>query len=170
MWLSIVSSDKASELKCAIAAGLSVSGLHCLLLAVDSEPFELLRCVKSVIISVASYSGIALLLLCCWKGGVRRVIPVWLPIAILGTAVLASTVGISVGIDRWHSPQRMERTLAEFIAVQLNDLQSLFIVLCIITLPVTAIVYYAKVIAKVFLNQGPEQLPSILGNPTEVKR
>lgn len=45
-------------------------------------------------------------------------------------------------------PQRMEQTLAEFIVVQMEDLQSLFIVVCIITLPVTATIYYVRSIIK----------------------
>lgn len=85
-------------------------------------------------------------------------------IAILGSGLLVSIIGLYIGIQGWRSPQRLEQTLTGFLAVQMNDLQSMFIIVCVISLAATAIVYYAGwIIRKMWAREG-EKPTSIFGN------
>ena len=153
------------EHNCALAAGLCVGGLNCLVSGLEPDhSFELWHCVRSVLLSVASYTAVALFIRWRWRGLLKRIVPVWVAIAILGTALLISLVGVYVGINSWRSPQRVERSLGEFIAVQVNDFLSLFIVVCVLTLPVTAMVYYARNMITCVWPKKVEPPPSILPN------
>lgn len=65
---------------CALAAGLLVSGLDCLLTAVDQEhSFGLRHCVRSLLTSVAAYTTVAFFLRWCWTGLLMRIVPIWIP-------------------------------------------------------------------------------------------
>lgn len=164
---AFTSNSKRVEVASALAASLGISGLVCLISAVDQDsPFDLRRCVSFVLLSVASYSAVALLLHRFWTGLLKRLIPIWILIAFFGSALLVSIVGIDTGIFFWKSPQRMERTLIEFVSVQMESLQILFILVLCITLPITATVYYAGSIVRVVRrwHNGAEKPPTILGN------
>lgn len=164
---TITSNNKGVEIASAIAAGLGISVLVCLISIVDQDSsFDFRRCFSFTLLSVASYSAVALLLHRYWTGLLKRMVPIWILIAFFGTALLVSIIGIDTGIFFWKSSQRVEQNLAEFMLVQLEDVRVLFILVCCFTLPITATVYYAGSIVRAARrwHNRSDAPPSILGN------
>lgn len=58
----------------ALAAGLGISGLACLISVVDSDSFLISVAVAFMVLSVGSYSRVAVLLCRWWKGQFKQVL------------------------------------------------------------------------------------------------
>ena len=152
------------EIASAVAAGLGLSGLACLISVVDHDSvFDFRRCIGFMVFAVGSYLTVALLLCRWWKGQLKHAIPIWILIALLGTMFLVGVISIDRGIVFWRSSQRT--VLGEFINGQWEDIKFLFVLGCGITLPITATVHYAPNIIRAFVRwrKGPEPPRSILG-------
>lgn len=163
----LLNSDQANgmhrDLVDAIATGLLVGiAPNALEVLMPDHSFDLVRFITNVLTCVAAYTAVALLLHRYWTGLLQRMVPKWTLIAIAGTLVLVCIMGVEQAISRWNDPFRTERALPEFLIAEVSSLRILFLLLCCIALPTTAIVHYATQVAKAV--RRTEKPPSILGN------
>jgi len=164
-WLEWFSSNTARvDITSAVAAGagLCLTGLVLLKTSMLDrvDPLELTGLVLLVLITMMPYLAAGLIVHLLWNNSLRHAIPSWIMIALLG----AMFVVVSAGSWRFYTDGLEFETVADFIRVRIKEGLSVFVILSLFTLPITAAVYYAERIVTDFrrwYSYGAEP-PSIL--------
>jgi hypothetical protein len=153
------------DLWSAIAAGLCAGICTSLEDALD-HPVNPSLYAKSLILSTAAYLMVAWLLRLSLFQSVRRVVPSWLIIALVGSTLFVVMDLAPAVIVGWTRPQRIEQSLAMYISHELYAAGVVIVFFAIITIPITALVYYAAGIVRAAKtwHDGPEA-PSISDSP-----
>lgn len=141
----------AIHLACALAASLCVSFFLCGTASMGEPQTPYVRCAWHALFAVMVYMIVALLIQRFWTGTLARVLPNWIPIAVFGSALYLSILIASATTGLWEAYSRLtkEPNLFEFIVEVLDKQRSVLVGLWFITLPITALIYYAGSIVKV---------------------
>lgn len=153
------------DLWSAIAAGLCAGICTSLEDALDHSVNPSLYA-KALILSTAAYLTVAWLLHLSLFQSVRRVVPSWLIIAFLGSALFVVMDLAPAVIKGWTRPHRIEQSLVKYLSNELYAAGVVIVFFTLITMPITALVYYAADIVRAARtwHDGPET-PSIFGRP-----
>lgn len=154
----------------AAGGGLCATGLVLLKASTLGRvnPLDFSDVASFVLITAMPYLIAALITHWLWIKPLRRMIPSWVMIALLGSLLIvlsAGTLSFYTKAVAWSDPTTMYETLEAFIADKVKDGLGVFVALSLFTLPITAAVYYAGSIVKAVRrwHKGAEP-PSILGN------
>lgn len=171
-WIESSSRNSARiDMASAATAGGGLSATCLVLLKASTldrvNPLDLSDVASLVLITVIPYLVAALVIHWLWTKPLRRMIPSWVIIALLGSLFIVLSAGALSFYTKavaWSDPATMYDTLEAFIADKAKDGLVVFIALSIFTLPITAAVYYAGSIVRVVRrwHTGAEP-PSILG-------
>jgi hypothetical protein len=153
----------------AAGAGLCMTGLVLLKASMLDrvDPFDFSGIARVVLMTTMPYLVAGLVIHLLWIKSLRRPIPSWIMIALLG----AWLVVVSAGALRFYTnanasnaaPTTLE-TIVDFIRDKTRDGLGVFVVLSLFTLPITASVYYAGSVVTAVRrwHNGPEPM-SMLG-------
>lgn len=132
------------DLLTALAAGLAAALLTSLINFQNQQRVNILAYFRFILLAVAAYSAIALLLRRVWTGLLKRIVPNWVLIAVLGS-MLFVCVRLTPGIIKgWSDPLRMESTFLSYISTEIDAARSLIIILSFVTLPIAGAIYYSS--------------------------
>jgi hypothetical protein len=155
------SSDRTRvDLACAVVAGVSLPAAFFGFLRISVlariNPPSLTRIATTILFCVACYLTAALLVI--WVKSLRRIVPSWMLIAILGSTVLVISGGI------WSRPEILQFPLSE-LSEKLRDAVGVIIGVSIFTLPFTAAVHYSDAIVRTIgkWHNGEDNSLSIMG-------
>ncbi len=153
------------DLIAASTAGLFIGALIFLIDGADGDR-DWKRCVNAALVAVLSYLSVMLLLQMFWRGTLKRILPHWLMASALGSFLfiaIGAATSMNMTLELWKYYQdRM--TLSEFILRELEMARVGFLLLVILTLPITALIHYAGAIVR-FIDRwhsGSEQAMSII--------
>ena len=151
------------DLVCAIAASLCASALTFLIYLLKPHAFDILVYLKFTFTALASYCAVALILSKLWVGGLRRLVPSWIPLSIFGSTVYVALRLLPALVSGWYEPSSTRPSLSRYVEVEIDAARSVIITLSLITLPVTAIIYYGDSILRSIRrwHDGAELPPSI---------
>ena len=149
----------------AFAAGLAVGASVFLVDGADGDR-DWQRCANATLVAVLSYLSVILLLQRFWSGTLKRLLPHWLMVSVLGSFLFITIVAITsmnMTFELWNYYQT-RMPLSEFIAQELEMLRSVFLVFVFLTLPITAVIHYAGAIVRFVArwHNGSEQVLSII--------
>ena len=174
-WLQ--SSTTRVDLVSALAAGFGLSLMGLVLLNISvlrrTNPMDFFDAARIVLRVTIPYLIAGLIIHWTWTKSLRRVLPGWLMIACLGSWLLVVSTGAwSFYTDAVASntPANMLQTLPDYIRDRMKDALAGFVVLSLLTLPVTATVYYADSIVRAvrLWHTGPKPLSILSTNdPSE---
>lgn len=174
-WLH--SSSARVDLVSALAAGAGLSLMGLVLLNISllrrTNPMDFFDAARIVLRVTTPYLIAGLIIHWTWTKPLRRVLPSWLMIACLGSWLLVVSTGAwSFYTDAVASnaPATMLQTLPDYLRDKMKDALGGFVVLSLLTLPMTATVYYSKsiVIAVRRWHTGPTPLSILITNdPSE---
>lgn len=138
------------DLGSASAAGL-IAALFTVAGRIWFHQYILLRSVIwYLFIALITYLVVALCLSVIWKGLLRRVVPTWLMIGLLGSIAFVGarlTPGVIAG---WYDPLRLEPSLAEYLWIEFSAAKDLLLMYWILTIPAAGLAYYGVSIARMF--------------------
>jgi hypothetical protein len=142
--LSFSSDRKRVDLACAVVAGIALPAAFFGLLRISIfgriNPPSFAKIATATLLCLSCYLVASLLVV--WLKSLRRVMPSWVWIAVLGSAILVITGGI------WMRPAILRLSLAEIVSDKLPDALGTTFGLSVFTLPFTAVVYYADSIVR----------------------
>lgn len=94
--------------------------------------------------TLGCYLLAALLLHYFWKGQLRRLLPTWVLIPVLG-AILSLGVYMLPGIIAgWDSPNRADVTLDVYLSRAIRAWRFIVILFSLITIPIAALIHYSN--------------------------
>ena len=130
----------------AAGAGLCLTGLVLLKASMLDrvDPVGLSGFVRLVLITMIPYLVAGLIVRLLGTKPLRQAIPSWIMIALLGSMFVV----VSAGAWRFYTDGLQLETLADFIRDKVNDGLGVFVILSLLTLPITAAVYYSKRIVR----------------------
>lgn len=171
-WIESFSRNRTRvDMMSAAAAGVGLSATGIILLRVSTlgrlNPADFKDVVSLVLITVIPYLVATLLLHWLWIKPLRRMIPSWVLIALLGSSFIVLSVGVLSFYTKtgWSDSTTMYETLRAFVADKAKDGLGVFIGLSLFTLPITATVHYAGSIVRAVRRwRNGAEPPSILGN------
>jgi len=162
--------DARLALGSALAAGAGLSLMGVALLNVSYlrtvNPLHITDVAKLVLLATIPYLVAALVINWLWIKRLRRILPSWLMIACLGSLLIVVSVG-AVSFFSKAVPSSasagMLQTLSDFTRDRLMDGFAIFVALTLLTLPLSATVFYSGSIVKAVRRwrDGPRP-PSIL--------
>ena len=146
----------------ALAAGAGLSLMGVVLLNVTFlrrvNPQQAADVARLVLIATIPYLVAALVV--HWVKPLRRLLPSWLLIACLGSLLIV----VSAGAWSFYMKAGVLETLPDFTRDKVKDGLATFVALTLLTLPITAAVYYSGGIVRAVRRwQSGPQPPSILG-------
>lgn len=148
----------------AIAAGLGAGAFRSVIHRLNQQQVNPLAYVKFMLTAVAAYLVVALLLHYLWYGLCERLVPVWIPIAILGSAVFVLISLTPDVINAWYDEYRGRISLSKYILTEFYAARDVITFLSLITLPITGAIYYTiRIVQKAKAWHNPNDPPSILG-------
>ena len=149
----------------ALASGFCVGALSYLVSTASDDKVNGYHYAKLFLFAVLSYLIVSWLLERCWTGSLKRVIPRWILIAILGSLLHEALVTASTVANAWTHPQTVWPSWNEFISSEIADTKLFVVFFSILTLPVMATFHYAGSIVKAVRrwHNGSEEPPSLLG-------
>lgn len=177
-WIAWLQSSSARvDLLSALAAGFGLSVVGLVLLNISAfrrlNPMDVFDVARFVLRVTIPYLIAGLIIHWTWTKPLRRVLPIWLMIACLGSWLLVVSTGAwSFYTDAVASnaPATMLRTLPDYLRDKMKDALGGLVVLSVITLPMTATVHYADSIVTAVRrwHNGPKP-PNILStnDPSE---
>ncbi|HEX8131423.1 MAG TPA: hypothetical protein VF527_20150 [Pyrinomonadaceae bacterium] len=130
----------STDLLTGLAAGLWVSLFSNLFALKSRTGFAMAR---FTLLAVLSYVAVAALLNCVWRSNLRRMVPNFILIAVAGSLLLVCIKLVPGVIGGWYDPYRLESSLYDYLAHELQAARSVVIVFSLVALPVSAITYYA---------------------------
>ena len=144
-WLEWFSSNNARvDMASAAAggAGLCLTGLVLVKVSILDrvDPVDLRGLAYLVLLTTIPYLAAGLIVHLFWTRSLRRSIPSWIMIALLG----AMFVVVFAGSWSFYTKGLPFETLADFIRDRMKDGLGVFVILSLFTLPITAGVYYAE--------------------------
>lgn len=157
----------------AASAGVGLSATCLILLKASTlgrvNPLDFSDVASLVLITVMPYLVAGLVIHWLWFKPLRRMLPSWVMIALLGSLLIvlsAGTLSFYTKAVTWCDPTTIYETLGAFITDKAKDGLGVFVVLSLFTLPITAAVYYAGSIVRAVRHwyNGAEPPPSILGS------
>jgi branched-subunit amino acid ABC-type transport system permease component len=166
------------DLTSAVAAGAGLSLMGVVLLNVSYlrtvNPQHFSDVAKLVAIATIPYLIAGLIVRWLWVKPLRRILPSWLMIACLGSLLIVISAGaLSFYMKTVASsaPASTLQTLSDFTRDKVKDGLATFVALTLLTLPITATVYYSGSIVRAVRRwqKGPEP-PSILVTHEPTKR
>ena len=170
-WLEWFSRNKARvDITSATAAGAGLCMMGIVLLKVSIldrvDPVHWSGIARLVFITMMAYLVAGLVINWFWSKPLRRRIPSWVMIALLG----AWLVVVSAGVFRFYTnalasnvTATMFMTISSFILDKAKDGLGVFVVLSLLTLPITASVHHAgRIFRGVKCWHDGEESPSIL--------
>ena len=135
---SFSSDPKRVDLAGAVVAGIAlptaVFGLLRISVLGRINPPSFSKITTATLLSLSCYLLASLLII--WLKNLRRVLPSWVFVAVVGSAILVVAGGV------WMRPAVLRLSLAEIVSDKLPDALGTIIGLSIFTLPFTAVVYY----------------------------
>lgn len=170
-WIEWLQSSRARvDLASALAAGYGLSVMGLVLLNITFlrrlNPLDLSDVAQLVLRVTIPYLVAALVIHYLWIKPLRRVLPSWLMIACLGSLLVVISTGVwSFYTKAVASNAPLLQTLPDFIGDKAKDGLAVFVALSLLTLPITASVYYMGSIVRAFRRwQNGPQPPSILSS------
>lgn len=173
-WLRSFSRNSTRvDMVSAAAAGVGLSATCLILLKASTlgrvNPLDFNDVASLVLITVMPYLVAGLVIHWLWIKRLRRMLPSWIMIALLGSLFIVLSAGALSFYTKavaWSDPTTMYEALDAFIADKAKDGLGVFVALSLFTLPITAAVYYAGGIVRTVRrwHNGAEPPPSILGN------
>ena len=172
-WFESCSRNSACvDMASAAAAGGGLSATGLVLLKASTlgrvNPMDFSDVASLMLITTIPYLVAALVTHWLWTKPLRRLIPSWVMIALLGSLFIVLSAGALSFYTKgaWSEPAMMVGTLEAFIADKAKDGLVVFVALSIFTLPIAAAVYYAGSIVRAVRrwHNDAEKPPSILGN------
>jgi hypothetical protein len=148
---------------CALAATLCAGGFTFLVHLLKPREFDVTVFLKFLLMAATAYFAVALALSRWWVGGLRRMVPSWIPISVFGSTLFVMIRLLPAVVSGWAGPSPAGLTLSGYVGVEIDAARSVVIVLTLITLPATALFYHADSILKAVRrwHGGPESPPSI---------
>ena len=130
----------------AAGAGLCVTGLVFLKASMLDrvDPLDLNGFSYLVLLTTMPYLAAGLLVQLLWTTRLRRKIPSWIMIALIGSMFVV----VSAGAWSFYTHGLAFEALADFIRDKVKDGLGVFVILSLFTLPITAAVYYSQRIVK----------------------
>ena len=130
------------------------------------NPLDFSDVASLILIAMMPYLVAGLVIHWLWIKPLRRLIPSWVMIALLGSLFIVLSAGVLSFYTKavaWSDPATMYETLEAFITDKAKDGLGVFVALSLFTLPITAAVYYTGSIVRVMRrwHTGAEP-PSIL--------
>lgn len=149
----------------ALAAGFCVAALSYLVSTASDDKANFYHYAKLFLFAVLSYPAAALLLERYWTGSLKRIIPRWILIAILGSLLREALFTASIVMSAWAHPQTVSLSWSDFISSEIADTKLFVVFFSILTLPVMAAFHYTGSIVRVVKqwHSGAEKPLSILG-------
>jgi hypothetical protein len=153
--------SKRVDLACATVAGIAlpaaVFGLLRISVLGRINPPGFTKIATAILLSLSCYLVASLLII--WLKSLRRIVPSWVFIAVMGSAILVVVGGL------WMRPAILRLSLAEIASDKLPDALGTIVGLSTFTLPLTAVVYYAGSIVRAIgrWHNGDGRRVSILG-------
>ena len=147
--MKISASDKPwanssrSDLTGAIAAGLCAGAVRSLIHALHHE-LTLWAYARWTILAIAAYFVVATLWQRFWRGLVEPIVPTWVLTGLVGSMIFVAVILTSGVIKGWYDPSRVDSSLMGYILTEVKAAGSVFILLSLITLPVTATFHHAR--------------------------
>ncbi len=122
---------------------------------------------KQMLTAVASFLSVALLVERFWRGQLSRMLPNWILIAVFGSLLYEVIAFTPAMINSWNAQlaQPAEPSLIDFVRKGIDMHRSALIINWLITLPITAAIFYSGIIARVLRHwhNEPEKPLRILG-------
>ena len=174
-WLEWFSSNRARvDLTSAAAAGacLCITGLVLLKASMLDrvDPLNFSGISRVVLMTTLPYLVAGLIINRLWITRLRRTIPSWVMIALLGSLLVVVSAGALTFYTKSLASNATTTAftiLADFIRDKVKDGLGVFVALSLFTLPITAAVYYAgRIVGGVRHWYGADP-PSILNNHEE---
>ncbi len=136
------------EFVCAFAASLFSCTFTFFIHLLKPHEFDILVYIKFMIMALVAYFTVALILNKFWVGSLRRLLPNWIPISVFGSTFFVIIRLLPAVVSGWSGTDVTEPSLAKFIMIEIDAARSVVIILSMITLPVTALIYYSKSIIR----------------------
>lgn len=154
-----------TDLACAFAASLCAGTFTFLIHLLKPREFDILTCIRFMSAALAAYFAVALILHKFWNGGLRRMLPNWILISVFGSIFFVILRLLPAVVSGWSGPTITEPSLTKYIATEIDAARNVIVLLSLITLPITAAVYYADPLIKALRrwHEGAEKSSSILG-------
>lgn len=152
------------DLVCAFAASLCAGTFTFLIHLLKPREFNTLTYIQFMLMASVAYFAVALILHKFWKEGLRRMLPTWILISVFGSILFVIIRLLPAVIGGWSGPTVTEPSLTKYIATEVGAARNVMIFLSLITLPITALIYYAALILKAVKrwHNGAESPPGIL--------
>jgi hypothetical protein len=138
----------ARDLVCALAASLCAGASLYFIYLLKPREFDILSCIKFMSMTMVAYFTVTFILHKFWVGALRRMLPSWILIAVFGSTTFVMIRLLPAIVNGWSGPTVTEPSLAGYITTEISAARSVIILLSIITLPITALVYYADSIIR----------------------
>lgn len=148
-WLEWFASNTARvDIASAVAAGAGLCMTGVVLLKISMldrvDPLDLRGLALLVFLTTIPYLAAGLIVHALWKKRLRCAISSWIMIALLG----AMFVVVSAGAWSFYTHGLAFEALADFIRDKIKDGLGVFVILSLLTLPITAAMYYSERIVK----------------------
>lgn len=158
-----VAAELARDLTCAFAAGLCAGSFTFIIYLLKPHGFNISTFLKFMLMALVAYVAVALILNKVWARGLRRMVPNWILISVFGSTLFVMLRLLPAVIVGWSGPTVTEPSLATYLTAEIDAARSVVIVLSVITLPITALLYYTNSILRALSrwHNGPELPPRI---------
>src|SRR5687768_9331647 len=152
----------------ALAAGVCAGAETALVRALHHE-LTLAAYARWTFLAIAAYFTVASVSQRLWPDRFKRVVPVWLLTAFFGSILFAAGNLIPGTIEGWYDPNRLERSLGEYLLTELGAAKSVVLLLNLITIPVTATSHYAGEIIRGLKDWHDGPAPPSISGGTAIK-
>lgn len=161
-----------TDLVCACAAGLCAGTYSFLIYLLKPREFNITAYLRYTLTALIAYLAVALILHRFWKEGLRRLLPSWILISVFGSIFFAVLRLLPAVIGGWSGPTVTAPYLAEYMTTEVSAARSVVILLSLLTLPITALIYYGGSIRRAVKrwHNGTDSPPSILNAPSPRRR
>lgn len=132
----------------ATASGLCVSVILSLLKSDSMEGIRLNTLIETTFFTLSCFFAAALFLHYLWRGQLRRMVPSWILIPMLGTMLSSSSIIVPAIITGWSYPYKSENTLLEYALRWWKDVGFFLSLIFIITTPITAVIHHLGYLLK----------------------
>jgi hypothetical protein len=109
------------------------------------DPVSFRGLVQLVLLATIPYLVAGLMIHLLWRKSLRRKIPSWAMIALLGALLVVVSAG---AVRLYTNPLASDTTIGAFVVDRAKDGLGVFVFLSLFTFPITAVVYYAESIVR----------------------
>lgn len=162
--MNIVSSpndELRNDLLCGLAAGLCAGLIFALINQLSFDPAKISRFyqARSVVLGLITYCLSAILVSQFSTSRLRKILPNWLVISIIG-GLMFTMMKLGPGIiGGWLDPLNTDESLIGYLTNEIWSARSLILLLIAVTTPITFVVSYRRKIIAIFIRSGHALTP-----------